>query len=165
MPPSPTKIAAAAALVLMAAGSAPTMAQDEPANIVKYRQTFMSGNSAHLGMMAAIVKGEVSLTDELAPNAAALAEMGEMLGTNLQRLFPEGTGTSADISGVDTRALPAIWENWSEFEQVAMRFQEETARLAEVAEEGDVAAVGQQLGVVGREGCGACHETFRQEQN
>lgn len=162
MSPSPTKIAAAIALVLMAAGSAPTMAQDEPGNIVKYRQTFMGGNSAHLGMMAAIARGEVDLTDELAPNAAALAQMGEMLSANLDRLFPEGTAVGADI-GVETRALPAIWENWSEFEQVAMRFQEETARLAEVAEGGDVAAVGQQLGVVGREGCGACHETFREE--
>lgn len=162
MSPSSTKIAAATALVLMAAGSAPTVAQDAPANIVKYRQTFMSGNSAHLGMMAAIVKGEVSLTDELAPNAAALAQMGEMLSANLQQLFPEGTAVGADL-GIETRALPAIWENWSEFEQVAMRFQEETARLAEVAENGDTAAIGQQLGVVGREGCGACHETFREE--
>jgi cytochrome c556 len=160
MSPCSRKLAAGTMLVLMTMGSTSAFAADEPANLVKYRQNFMKGNSAHLGMIAALVKGEVSLTDELAPNAAALAEMGELLSANLQQLFPEGTDKAA---GLETAALPAIWEKWSDFEQVAMRFQEETAKLAEVAEAGDTAAIGQQLGVVGKEGCGACHETFREK--
>ena len=160
MSPCSRKLAGGAVLALLTMGSTLTFAADEPANLVKYRQNFMKGNSAHLGMIAALVKGEVSLTDELAPNAAALAEMGEMLSANLQQLFPEGTDKAA---GLKTAALPAIWEKWSDFEQVAMRFQEETAKLAEVAETGDTAAIGQQLGVVGKEGCGACHETFREK--
>ena len=160
MSPCLRNLAVATALVVMTAGSTSAFATDEPANVVKYRQTFMKGNSAHLGMIAAIMKGEVSLTDEIAPNAAALAEMGEMLSANLQLLFPEGTDKAA---GLKTAALPAIWEKWGDFEQVAMRFQEETAKLAEVAQGGDMAAIGQQLGVVGKEGCGACHETFREK--
>jgi cytochrome c556 len=164
MSPCSRNLAVATALVIMATGSTAAWAADEPANVVKYRQTFMKGNSAHLGMIAAIVKGEVSLTDELAANAAALADMGEMLSANLQQLFPEGTAKGA-AAGVESRALPAIWEKWGEFEQVAMRFQEETAKLAEVAQGGDMAAIGQQVGVLGKEGCGACHETFREKQN
>jgi cytochrome c556 len=160
MSPCSRKLAIGTMLVLMTMGSTLAFAVDEPANLVKYRQNFMKGNSAHLGMIAALVKGEVSLTDELAPNAAALAEMGKMLSANLQQLFPEGTDKAA---GLETAALPAIWEKWSDFEQVAMRFQEETAKLAEVAEAGDTAAIGQQVGVVGKEGCGACHETFREK--
>jgi cytochrome c556 len=160
MSPCSRNLAAGTMLVLMTIGSTFAFAADEPANLVKYRQTFMKGNSAHLGMIAAVMKGEVSLTDEIAPNAAALAEMGEMLSANLQQLFPEGTDKAA---GLKTAALPAIWEKWGDFEQVAMRFQEETAKLAEVAEGGDMAAIGQQLGVVGKEGCGACHETFREK--
>jgi cytochrome c556 len=160
MSPCSRKLAIGTMLVLMTMGSTLAFAADEPANLVKYRQNFMKGNSAHLGMIAALVKGEVSLTDELAPNAAALAEMGKMLSANLQQLFPEGTDKTA---GLETAALPAIWEKWSDFEQVAMRFQEETAKLAEVAEAGDTAAIGQQVGVVGKEGCGACHETFREK--
>jgi cytochrome c556 len=162
MSPCLRNLAAATVLALMAAGSTLALAADEPANLVKYRQTFMKGNSAHLGMIAAVVKGEVSLTDELEENAEALADLGEMLSANLQQLFPEGTATGADI-GVETRALPAIWEKWGEFEQIAMRFQEESAKLAEVAEDGDMAAIAQQVGVLGKEGCGACHETFREE--
>jgi cytochrome c556 len=155
-------LAAGTGLALTIAGGM-AWAADEPPNIVKYRQNFMKGNSAHLGMIAAVVKGEVSLTDELAGNAQALAEMGEMLSANLQQLFPEGTAKGA--AGVKTVALPAIWEKWAEFEQIAMRFQEQTAKLAEVAQGGDMAAIGQQVGVVGKEGCGACHETFREKES
>lgn len=155
-------LVAGAGLVLMTVGGSMAWAADEPANIVKYRQNFMKGNSAHLGMIAAVVKGEVSLTDELAGNAQALAEMGEMLSANLQQLFPEG---SSEEAGLETKALPAIWEKWSEFEQVAMRFQEETAKLAEVAQGGDMTAIAQQVGVLGKEGCGACHDTFREEED
>lgn len=155
-------LVAGAGLVLITAGGTMAWAADEPVNIAKYRQNFMKANSAHLGMIAAVVKGEVSLTDELAGNAQALAEMGEMLSANLQQLFPEGSGKTADVK---TRALPAIWEKWSEFEQVAMTFQEEAAKLAEVAQGGDMAAIAQQVGVVGKQGCGACHDTFREESD
>jgi cytochrome c556 len=159
MSPCSRNLAVGTALVLLAASTA-AFAADEPPNMVKYRQNFMKANSAHLGMIAAVVKGEVSLTDEVEENAEALAELGEMLNANLQQLFPEGT---AKGSGVETRALPAIWEKWGDFEQVAMRFQQETAKLAEIAEDGDMAAIGQQVGVLGKEGCGACHETFREK--
>lgn len=155
-------LAAGTGLVLMIAGGTMALAADEPANIIKYRQNLMKANGANLGMIAAVVKGEVSLTDDLAENAESLAELGEMLSANLQQLFPEGTGKE---SGVKTIALPTIWEKWAEFEQVAMRFQEESAKLAEVAEGGDMAAIGQQVGVLGKEACGACHETFREKDS
>jgi cytochrome c556 len=161
MSPFSRTLTAGAALVLVIAGSTLAWAADEPANVVKYRQTFMKANSAHLGMIAAVVKGEVSLTDEIAPNAAALAEMGEMLSANLQQLFPEGTDEAA---GLETAALPVIWQNWAGFEQAAARFQEETAKFAEVAQGGDMAAIGQQLGVLGKEGCGGCHGDFRKKK-
>jgi cytochrome c556 len=162
MSPCSRKLAVATALVIMATGSTVAFAADEPANVAKYRQNFMKANSAHLGMIASVLKGEVSLGDEIAPNAAALAQMGEMMAANLEQLFPEGSGPGA---GVETRALPAIWEKWGEFEQLATRFQEETAKLAEVAQGGDTAAIGQQVGVLGKDACGACHETFREKQN
>jgi cytochrome c556 len=160
MSPCSRILAAGTALVLLGAASTLAFAADEPANVAKYRQAFMRANGAHIGMISAVVKGEVSLTDEVAPNAAALAQMGEMMSANLEQLFPEG---SAPGAGVETRALPAIWSQWGQFEQVAMRFKDETAKLAEIAQGGDMAAIGQQLGVVGSQGCGACHETFREK--
>lgn len=162
MPPRLKSFAAGATLALMTAGSTLGWAADDPANVVKSRQNLMKANSAHLGMIAAVVKGEVSLPDEIAPNAQALALMGEMLTANLKALFPEGTDEAA---GLKTAALPVIWQNWAGFEQAAMRFKEETAKLAEVAQGGDMAAIGQQVGALGKNGCGACHGDFRKKQD
>ena len=152
----------AAALVLAATfGATATYAADEPENIVKYRKAFMDANGAHLTMIAAVVKGEVSFTDEMAAHAQALAEQGKLLTANLQTLFPEGTGKG---SGPDTAALPVIWEKWSEFEEHAQTLEQESAKFAEVVAGGDMAAIGQQLGTLGKQGCGGCHENFREKK-
>jgi cytochrome c556 len=155
--------AAAVAGLLATAMGAAAFAADEPANIVKYRKAFMDANGAHITMIAAVVKGEVSFTGDIAANAQALAEQGKLLTANLKQLFPEGTakGETAEKSA----ALPAIWEKWGEFEQAAQKFEEESAKFAQVAAGGDMAAIGQALGAFGKQGCGACHETFREKQN
>ena len=99
--------AAAVAGLLATAMGAAAFAADEPANIVKYRKAFMDANGAHITMIAAVVKGEVSFTGDIAANAQALAEQGKLLTANLKQLFPEGTakGETAEKSA----ALPAIW--------------------------------------------------------
>jgi cytochrome c556 len=153
---------AAAAGVLATAMGAAAFAADEPANIVKYRKAFMGANGAHITMIAAVVKGEVSFGD-IATNAQALAEQGKLLTANLEQLFPEGTAKGE--TGEKSAALPAIWEKWSEFEQAAQKFEEESAKFAEVAAGGDQTAIAQQLGALGKNGCGNCHETFREKQD
>ena len=153
----------AVAGLLAATLGAMAYAADEPVNIVKYRKAFMDANGAHISMIAAVVKGEVSFTGDLAANAQALAEQGKLLTANLQQLFPEGTAKGE--TGEKSAALPAIWEKWGEFEQAAQNFEEESAKFAEVAQDGDMAAIGQQLGALGKQGCGNCHETFREKQD
>ena len=153
---------AGAGLLAAALGTA-AFAADEPANIVKYRKAFMDANGAHISMIAAVVKGEVSFTDDIATNAQALAEQGKLLTANLEQLFPEGTAKGE--TGEKSAALPVIWEKWGEFEQAAQRFEEESAKFAEVAQGGDMAAIGPALGALGKQGCGACHETFREKQD
>lgn len=148
-----------ATLVLgTALGAAVAFAADEPTNVVKYRQAFMKANGAHITMIGAVVKGEVSWTDELAGHAHAMHEQSK----HLLRLFPESTGKGQ--TDQESAALPVIWEKWSEFEKAANAFEAESAKLVEVAESGDMAAIGQQLGVLGKQGCGGCHETFREKK-
>ena len=148
----------AGALALVAGlGAAAAFAADEPANVIKYRQAYMKANGAHITMVGAVVKGEVSWNDELVGHAHALHEQSK----HLLRLFPERTGKGD--AEVESAALPVIWEKWSEFEQAARNFEEESAKLVEVAESGDMAAIGQQLGALGRQGCGGCHENFREK--
>ncbi|HSA80595.1 MAG TPA: cytochrome c [Geminicoccaceae bacterium] len=156
------RIVATTLVLATGLGAAVAFAADEPANIIKYRKAFMSANGAHITMVAAVAKGEVSFTDEVAEHAHALAQQGKLLATNLNLLFPEGTGKG----GADeTAALPVIWEKWGDFEAAAKTFETEGAKLAEVAESGDVAAIGQQLGTFGKNACGGCHETFREKKN
>ena len=150
--------AAAAALLASTMGAA-AFAADEPANIVKYRQAFMRANGAHITMFSAMVKDEVSWDDELVGHAHALHEQSQ----NVLRLFPEGTGK--DDTEVKSAALPVIWERWDEFQQAAQAFEQESAKLVEVAEGGDQTAIAQQLAALGKEGCGNCHETFREKQD
>jgi cytochrome c556 len=153
---------AAAGLLAAALGTA-AFAADEPVTIVKYRKAFMDANGAHISMIASVVKGEVSFTGDLVPNAQALAEQGKLLTANLEQLFPEGTAKGE--TGEKSAALPVIWERWDEFQQAAQAFEQESAKLVEVAESGDQAAIAQQLGALGKQGCGNCHETFREKQD
>jgi cytochrome c556 len=150
-------IAVAAAGVLATLGAA-AFAADEPANIIKYRQAYMKANSGHITMIAAVVKGEVSWTDELAGHAHALHEQSK----HLLRLFPEGSGKGD--TDVESVALPVIWEQWSEFEEAANAFEAESGKLVEAVESGDQAAIARQLGALGKQGCGNCHETFREKK-
>jgi len=160
MSPRLRTLAAGATLALVTAGSTLAWAADDPANVVKYRQTFMKANGAHLGMIGAALKGEVSFTDQIAPNAQALALLAEGMAANAQQMFPEG---SDEAAGLKTAALPAIWQNWAGFEEAVQRFQQEATKLAEVAQGGDMAAIGQQLGALGKNACGACHSDFRKK--
>lgn len=151
-------IAVAAAGLLATVGAA-AFAADEPANVIKYRQAFMRANGGHITMIAAVVKGEVSWNDELAGHAHALHEQSK----HLLRLFPEDSGKGD--TEVQSAALPVIWEQWSEFEEAANAFEAESGKLVEAVESGDQTAIAQQLGALGQNGCGNCHETFREKQD
>jgi cytochrome c556 len=149
---------AAAGLLATTLGAA-AFAADEPANVIKYRQAFMKANGAHITMIAAVVKGEVSWTDELAGHAHAMHEQSK----HLLRLFPENSGK--DDTDVKSAALPVIWEQWSKFEEAASAFEAESGKLVEAVESGDQTAIARQVGVLGKQGCGNCHETFREKQD
>lgn len=81
-------------------------------------------------------------------NAAALKVEG---------YFP--AGTSVD-DGYDTEALATIWEKPEEFEKAHQRLVDASAQMVTLAEAGDLAAIGDQVGVVGGS-CKNCHDNFR----
>ncbi len=150
-----TLIAAFFAAVLLG-DVASLAAADDPAAIISYRQKTMGAIGGHMGAIAAIAKGEVSFKDDLVGHAHAINEMSK----NLARLFPKGSGKEAG----ESRALAAIWEKWDDFEAAIKRLQDESAKLVEVAKGGDMAAIGAQVGALGKKGCGGCHKPFREEK-
>jgi cytochrome c556 len=134
-----------------------SQAAEDPAALIEYRQAIMKAIDGHIWAIVMGVKGDVSFTDEVAGHAHAINEMSK----TLPRLFPEGSGKEAG----ETRALPVIWERWGEFEAKIKILQTESAKLAEVAKGGDRAAIAQQTMVLGNDGCGSCHKTFREKKN
>ena len=145
---------AATGLALAIGVSSASVAAGDPLNVIKYRQTTMKAIGAHMGAIVAVIKGEVPFADQVATHARAIHGMAKHLHT----LFPEGTGPEAG----ETRALPAIWEQGEKFREAVGRLQAESAKLAEIAANGgDLAAVGAQVGALGKNGCGGCHKPFR----
>ena len=150
-------IIAACATCVCVGLTAPAAAVDEPENIIKYRQGVMKAIGAHIGGIAGVMKGEVSFKGHIAAHARGLHEMSKLLSGDL---FPEGTGNDAFPK---TRALPKIWTEWSDFEAGIKKMEEESAKLVEVAQSGDMGAIGAQLGNLGKS-CGGCHKPFRAEK-
>ncbi len=141
------------AMVLVLGLGAQALAVDEPENVIKYRQSVLKAIGGHTGAIVAVVKGEVSYVGDVAAHARAIHEMSKLL----PGLFPEGTGRD---SYPETRALPELWNDRARFEASAKDLQVQSAKLAEVAEGGDIAAIGAQLQNLGNV-CGSCHKPFR----
>ena len=141
----------AAGVICLGIGA--TRAQDAAEGIIKYRQNVMKSQAGHLGAISGVVKGQVPFKEHVAIHAAALNGTSRMI----LQLFPEGSGRG------ETRAKPEIWQQWSKFEQAAQKLQDETAKLAQVANSGDLEQISAQFTVVGK-ACGGCHKPFRKRR-
>ncbi|NQV82698.1 MAG: cytochrome c [Rhodospirillales bacterium] len=138
--------------VLLAFSGLPVLAQEE--GPIKHRQSVMKAVGGHMGAMAAILKGQVPFKGDLKAHANAMAALAKIAA----RAFPEGSDFG------ETRAKADIWSKPKEFATVVQAFITESAKLAKVAEGGDMAAFGAQFKAMGENACGACHKAFREKQ-
>jgi cytochrome c556 len=69
--------------------------------------------------------------------------------------FPAGSGTG------DTKAMPAIWQEFPRFEQVNAALLGQLATLKSAAVAGDAAAFATAYQATGPQFCGSCHRPFR----
>ncbi|MCG8546449.1 MAG: cytochrome c [Alphaproteobacteria bacterium] len=122
---------------------------------IKERKALMKNIVNNWKPIKAYAKGTGTPAD-VAKHAAALTEDSK----RIVALFPKGTGRG-DFPDKVTRALPAIWNDWSEFEKIANVMIEESEKLERVAKAGNKEAIVQQIGLTGRLGCGGCHKPFR----
>jgi cytochrome c556 len=121
------------------------MAQDD---VIKAREALMKDNGAQATIAGQMLKGETPF------DAAAAKAAMEKLAANAAAtpaLFPQGS------EGGD--ALPAIWENWADFEAKAMALKTAAEAAAAAADQG-LEAFGPAFGAVGQS-CGACHQAYR----
>lgn len=127
------------------------MAQAKPEVLVKQRQAKMILQGKYFGPMAGMARGKIPYdADVIRRNAGYL--------DNLTRMAWDGYDPST--KGVDSRTLPAAYENKAKFNEYVSRLENEAAKLVAVSRSGDEAAVKAQIGAVGKV-CGGCHDDFR----
>jgi cytochrome c556 len=104
-----------------------------------------------------------AIMDELkkdAPEKAVVvanANKVKTLGADLPHWFPAGSGAE---TGMKIQAKPEVWSDPKGFAAAAERLRDETAKLAEVAPGGDLAAVKAQFVATGK-ACKNCHDKYR----
>lgn len=144
---------ALAAGIVMAGTPQAVMAQSA-GKVIKERRALMKNNSKTNKIVRAFVKkGKGS--------AADVAAAGRQLASNAGRitaLFVKGTSATDGVG--KTRAKPAIWARWSEFEAAAGKLKSAGENLAKVASSGDTGGIKAAAGKVGK-ACGGCHKPFR----
>ena len=118
--------------------------------IIKYRQNVMKSTAGHMGAIVDILKNGLSLEAHVADHARSMLQNSKMTLS----MFPKGSGKGR------TKSKQSIWENWSEYESAANNFERESAKLAEVAESGDMEALAKQVRATGKT-CSGCHRNFR----
>ena len=119
--------------------------------IIKYRQNVMKSTAGHMGAIVDILKNDLPLQAHILDHARSIQQNSKMT----LAMFPKGTGLG------NTKAKPAIWENWSKFESAVKAFVRESAKLTKVAESGDIKTFAKQVRATGK-ACGGCHKNFRE---
>jgi cytochrome c556 len=136
----------------IAAGSA----QDKEAG-VKDRQATMKAQSAALVSIKKYLDGHGDLA-----SATASAENLVKLGQSLPDKFPPGTGMDAfpELSN----ARPTIWTEPDKFIAAQRNLVTKAEQLAATIRSGDKKAVADQYTTTVNNGCGGCHEAFRENR-
>ena len=140
-------------LALTLAGSA--MAQVKPEEAIKFRQSgygFMAWNMARIKMN---VEGGNYNKEEVIKAANAIQAIAN---SGMGALYLPGTDKGKGWE--ETRAKSNIWTEQEKLGKAAMAFNKEANEMAKVAQTGDAAAVGAQLGKLGGT-CKGCHDDFK----
>jgi cytochrome c556 len=130
----------------------PAMAQfAKPEDAVKYRQSAFTLMGAHMGRLAAVVKGEVPYNKEdVARNAAIISTLSSLPWQAF------GPGTEGG------KAEPAIWKESAKFKTASDRMQAAVAELNTAAQSGNPENLKKALGATSQT-CKACHDDFRKK--
>jgi len=124
-------------------------AQDDTA-FVNHRQKVMQSIGGHMGAIGEIMKNKLPYQGTIAAHAQAL----QMTSTVIEDAFEK------EIAAGKTDAKPDIWQDWEKFVAATKKLSEESGQLAQVAQSGDMAAIGDQVKALGK-ACGDCHKPFR----
>jgi cytochrome c556 len=142
----------AGAVVALVSGQQQTAdAHGGASGVVKERMMVMDGIAKAMKQIAAMITGKAEYDGaELRRLAASIAATG---GTHLTDKFPQ------DSLDKPTEAVPAIWEKWDRFADIAGQLSARAGQLGDAAQ-GDRATVRQAFADLTKT-CKDCHGEFR----
>ena len=145
----------AALICALTAISVAVPAQDKEA-VIKNREALMKGQGKDLGSVKAYTEGK----GDLAQAEASAVNLTQTI-RKIPDAFPPGTG-GTDLDG-KFATKPVIWSDWNKFLDAQTTAAAKADALLVAVKSGDKAAIQTAFGDLGKNGCGACHETFREK--
>jgi cytochrome c556 len=127
-------------------------AQDATA-VVKDRQATMKLQGAAMGGVKKYIDGDADQA-----TATKSAEDLVVISVSLAGKFPKGTG-NAEVP--TSNAKPIIWTESDKFAAAQKSLVDQAQKLVVAVKSGDKKAAAEQFAATGKDGCGACHGTFR----
>lgn len=148
--------AAAIGFVLVAGcGGGQPAADDSPeGRAFQYRHAVMTVVGQKMLTLGGIARGEITADDAAFTKAAS--DLAVMAGMTTEAFTSQGIPSGS-------RALPAIWESWSDFERRAQDFQQAAQAVAEAAQRGGLEAARDLVRPL-QQTCGGCHSTYRKPE-
>jgi cytochrome c556 len=131
------------------------VAQDKEA-VVKNREALMKEQAKALGTVKAYTEGKADVTQAEASAANLTQTTNKIPGA-----FPPGTGGPDSEGKFATK--PAIWSDWNKFLEAQKTAASKADALLAAVKSGNKTAVETAFADLGKNGCGACHETFREK--
>jgi cytochrome c556 len=142
-----------AILIFMAVAATAVYAKFNKAqDAIRYRQAVMVLVGQHFGSMGEVVKGKQPYNQDSFAEEAAILEMLSKMPWDAF-LYPESDRGKTKLK---SKAL----KNKDDFMQAALKFEDQTAKLAAAAKTGDLNAIKAQLGAAANT-CKGCHSDFK----
>jgi cytochrome c556 len=144
------------AVAIGIAGSAGIALAQDKETVLKNRQATMKEQGKDLGAVKAYLDGKGDLAQAKA-GAANLTQTTK----KIPDLFPPGTA-GPNPTG-DYVAKPVIWTDWNKFLDAQKAAASKADALLVAVNGGDKTAIDAAFNDLGKNGCGACHTTFREK--
>jgi cytochrome c556 len=158
MKPLTRHVVLAAVMTIVLAGFGAAAPAQDKESVIKNREALMKGQGKDFGSVKAYIEGKGDLAQAEA-GATNLAK-----STNkIAEAFPPGTGATSTDGKYATK--PAIWTDWNKFLDAQKSANAKAEVLLVAVKSGDKAKIEAAFGDLGKNGCGACHETFREKLN
>lgn len=150
-------IVTAALAVLLSGGLALQVVAQDSAEVLKKRQDFMKEYGGYMKSINEFLEKGTGTADDVKAKAAEIKDHSEQIVA----LFPAGTGMDDGVG--KTGAKKEIWDKADDFKAAADHVGELAGKLEAAAAGGDKQQIADAFGDLGKNGCGGCHQTFRQK--